>query len=182
MRGKIPVQAVYSGVCAGQGNAVTVPGLQADSLLSMPCRGDLCRRRPRPGAPGAGVHDGEPDASLLNVYRLPDAALDVAVTDIAAALAADPDRIGRQGMEGLVGQHAGLRGPVGAEERTQFFGVEFGFFEGCEVAAAGRFGEPDDVRGAFEPGPGRGGDVAGEEGEAGRHLDAAGLLGGRGPG
>src|SRR5258708_37447201 len=105
MRGKIPVQAVYSGVCAGQGNAVTVPGLQADSLLSMPCRGDLCRRRPRPGAPGAGVHDGEPDASLLNVYRLPDAALDVAVTDIAAALAADPDRIGAS-------RHGGPRRPA----------------------------------------------------------------------
>jgi hypothetical protein len=31
-------------------------------------------------------------------------------------------------------------GSVGAEERTQFFGVEFGFFEGGEVAAAGWFG------------------------------------------
>jgi hypothetical protein len=50
----------------------------------------------RPGAPGASVHDGKPDASLLNVYSLPAAALDVAVTDITAALAADPGR-GRSG-------------------------------------------------------------------------------------
>lgn len=69
-------------------------------------------------------------------------------------------------------------GSVGAEERTQFFGVEFGFFEGGEVAAAGWFGEADEVGGSFEPGPGRVGDVAGEQGEAGGDLDLAGVLGG----
>ena len=40
-------------------------------------------------------------------------------------------------------------------ERTQFFGVEFRFSEGGEVAAAGWFGEADEVGGSFEPGPGR---------------------------
>jgi hypothetical protein len=71
-------------------------------------------------------------------------------------------------------------GSVGAEERTQFFGVEFGFFEGGEVAAAGWFGEADEVGGSFEPGPGRVVDVAGEQGEAGGDLDLAGVLGGGG--
>src|ERR1700735_3105983 len=69
-------------------------------------------------------------------------------------------------------------GSVGAEECTQFFGVVFGFFEGGEVAAAGWFGQADEVGGSFEPGPGRVGDVAGEQGEAGGDLDLAGVLGG----
>jgi hypothetical protein len=67
---------------------------------------------------------------FLNVYGVPDAA----VTDIIAALTV-----------------AAL-----TEERAEFFGVEFGFFEGCQGAAAGRLGEPADVRGPFEPGPGVG--------------------------
>src|SRR6202142_4672163 len=68
-------------------------------------------------------------------------------------------------------------GSVGAEERTQFFGVEFGFFEGGEVAAAGWFGEADEVGGSFEPGPGRGGAVAGAQRNAGGALGRGAGLG-----
>src|SRR5580693_6434837 len=57
---------------------------------------------------------------------------------------------------------ASRHGPVGAEERTQLFRVELGFLECCEVPAAGWLGEPDDVRGPLEPGPGRVGDIPGE--------------------
>src|ERR1700722_18946198 len=65
---------------------------------------------------------------------------------------------------------------VGAVEGTEFLGVEFGFFEGGEVAAVGWLGVADDVGGAFEPGSWGVGDVAGEQGEAGGGLDAAGVL------
>ena len=69
-------------------------------------------------------------------------------------------------------------GSVGAEELAQLLRVELGLLERREVAAAGGFGDAHDVRGALEPGPGRADDVAGEQREAGRHLDPAGVLGG----
>ena len=64
-------------------------------------------------------------------------------------------------------------GAVGAEELPQLLRVELGLLERREVAASRRLGRADDVRGALEPGPRRAHDVAGEEREAGRHLDAA---------
>jgi predicted RNA-binding Zn ribbon-like protein len=45
------------------------------------------------------------------------------------------------------------------------------------VAAAPGLGDPHDVRRTVEPGPRRRLEIAGEEREAGRHLDAPGLLG-----
>src|SRR5450755_4966463 len=69
--------------------------------------------------------------------------------------------------------------PVGAEERAQLLRVELGLLERREVPAARGLGYAHDVRRALEPRPRRADDVAGEEREAGWHLDPAGVLRGR---
>jgi hypothetical protein len=82
-------------------------------------------------------------------------------------------------VEIVIAAPSARRRPVGAEERAQLLRVELGLLERREVPAACGLGHAHDVRRTLEPRPRRAADVAGEQREAGRRLDPAGVLRGR---